>query len=144
MTAVRSEIRSTASSAEPGASFGGWIRLPTVRALHIRTPSPRHFAWLLWLALLLPLAQASATWHVLSHAMAQANGATDEQPALHPTHCDLCLSAAALSGGALSGAPQALPHLAMRHALPQSDSSSVWFAPAVRAYESRAPPFSRH
>jgi hypothetical protein len=104
----------------------------------------RHMAWLLWLALLLPLAQTAASWHVLSHVNAGQAGEPDEQQAIHQAHCELCLSAAALIGGA--------PLVSLSDLVPAGALAEVVFAyllgvphtPAAHAYESRAPPFLQH
>jgi len=39
-----------------------------MRASQSRSFLQRHFAWLLWLALLVPVAQGAAAMHALSHA----------------------------------------------------------------------------
>lgn len=107
----------------------------------------RHFlrqqglAWLLWLALLLPMAQTAALWHGVLHvpsAAATSQPADDQAP--HSAQCDLCLSAAALGGGALPGAPLSFHVVALRHTLPQTVATELWLAPASLAYQSRAPP----
>ena len=112
-----------------------------------KTTYPRHrFVWLLWLALLLPLAQTAANLHVLSHAISDVTGESgpaDGKQALHPAQCALCLTAAALVGGAPPVSPPCLPQLAQTHEQPAALCAGVWFAPTVTAYESRAPPFSQ-
>ena len=60
-----------------------------MRAFRSHAVSRRHLVWLLWLALLLPIAQAAAAWHVLSHADLQAAGDADGKHALRHSHCDL-------------------------------------------------------
>jgi hypothetical protein len=100
-------------------------------------------AWLLWLALLLPMAQTAALWHGVSHvASATASSPPANDPAAHTTHCDLCLNAAALGGGALPGAPLVLHLVALRHTPPLMAATELWLAPASPAYQSRAPPHS--
>ena len=47
--------------------------------------------WLLWLALILPIAQAMAGVHALSHV-----GDSRDDGIAHLVHCDLCLTAADL------------------------------------------------
>jgi hypothetical protein len=104
----------------------------------------RHMVWLLWLALLLPLAQTAAGWHVLSHLSSGQAAEPDEQQAVHQAHCELCLSAAALIGGApLASLPNLFHPRVMAEVL-AADVRSVASMPAVRAYESRAPPFLQH
>lgn len=61
--------------------------------------------WLFWLALLLPIAQAMAATHVLSHV----SGDKRDEGVAHLVHCDLCLTAAHLAGSAPTAAPAALP-----------------------------------
>lgn len=99
--------------------------------------------WLLWLALLLPVGQVAAAWHALSHTGLETSSEPDGDKGLHPTHCDLCLTAAEIGGGGLAGAPPSLPHVAARHELPQAAVHGVWLAPPARAYRSRAPPFAQ-
>ena len=109
-------------------------------------PSPhRRFVWLLWLVLLLPLAQTAATLHVLSHAtteLAGLTGGAGDQPAIDPAHCDLCLTAAALLGAAPPVRPAVLAQSTALHTLPKTWFASSQLAPALPAYQSRAPPFS--
>ena len=115
--------------------------MPTLRP----AASPRRrLVWLLWLVLLLPMAQTAASWHLLSHAHSGENSEADGKQPLHHTQCELCLSAAALIGGAPPVQPPGLPHPTARHERPKAAASSVWLAPTAPAYESRAPPFSLH
>jgi hypothetical protein len=100
----------------------------------------RSLSWLFWLVLLLPVAQSAAAWHVYSHGQAEAGERDQGKPAPHSAQCDLCLAAAAVSGGALVGTPPSLVLLSARHALPEPATASVWQAPAALAYLSRAPP----
>lgn len=111
--------------------------MPT-RNLHSFTR--RHLAWLLWLALLLPLAQTVAAWHLMSHTASGQSGDNTGPKALGQDRCDLCMSAAAVLGGAprLSACPLVLacgltqaPFLAP----PQRHVTA-----ATPAYNSRAPP----
>jgi len=111
--------------------------------------SPRHhsstrqsWAWLLWFALLLPLAQTMATWHVYSHVEEDVVGHSHGEHAPGLVHCDLCLTAAAISSGALVGAHDFLPVSAAREVAPQEPIASVWQAIPTLAYQSRAPPIS--
>ncbi len=57
--------------------------------------------WLLWLALILPIAQAMAGVHALSHL----TGERQDEGLAHLVHCDLCLTAADLAGGAPAAEP---------------------------------------
>jgi len=115
-----------------------------MRASLSGTVSQRRFVWLLWLALLLPIAQASAAWHALSHTRPDASAAADGKQALHQNHCDLCLTAAVVGGGALAGAPISLPQPTARNELPRSASSGVWQPSPPSPYLSRAPPLASH
>lgn len=105
-----------------------------------RSSSRQSWAWLLWLALLLPLAQTAAAWHVYSHVEEEAGGRADGKQAPGLAHCDLCLTAAAFSGGALMGDHDILPAVTEQEAEPQDPPASIWHAPLALAYQSRAPP----
>jgi hypothetical protein len=107
-----------------------------------RSSSGPIWAWLLWLALVLPLAQTAATWHVVSHGEEQAGGHAQGKHARGLAHCDLCLTAAALSGGASVGENDLLPVVAAHEVAPRDPAASIWQAPLVPAYRSRAPPNS--
>ncbi len=114
-----------------------------------RSPSSLRAVWLLWLALLLPLAQSVASAHAHAHAHAHERAGTsargDADPAdlaEHAAPCDLCLLAAALASGPLlsAGAPAWLqPGF---EPAPQSAATGVWPGQAVLGYQSRAPPVS--
>ena len=113
-------------------------------AFRPRPPTQRRSTWLLWLALLLPMAQAAANWHAFSHTGRETRGEPKGKQAPHFSHCDLCLTAAAVAGGALPAAPTALPIPALRHQAPQAAFASVWLALTALAYLSRAPPLAPH
>lgn len=95
-------------------------------------------SWLLWLALLLPIAQALAGVHALSHAA----GDRQDDGVAHLVHCDLCLTAANLAGGAPPAEPGPLPAsvaVEARAAVPPgavAERAAEWRPPA------RAPPAS--
>ncbi len=117
------------------------MALAAMQPTRSRTLSPRRFAWLLWLALLLPIAQLAATSHLLAHAGADASAAADARQAPpHAAHCDLCLLAAAVGGGAAPTGSPSLRHPRARHAAPQSARYRVRAAAPAHAYRSRAPP----
>ena len=121
------------------------MRSFAMHAPRFRTVSQqRRFGWLLWLALLLPMAQLAATCHALSHTGAEASAGAYGKDALHAAHCDLCLIAAAVSGGAPLAEPPSFTHPTTRHALPQTAFNRVWIASATQAYRSRAPPLAPH
>ena len=115
------------------------MRAPTMHAHRSRAVLRHRFAWLLWLALLLPAAQAAASWHALSHAMLDPGSAGDAKHA-PPHHCDLCLTAASINGGAPAGEPPSLKPVALRHEQPRFAFATRWMASPARAYLSRAPP----
>ena len=105
----------------------------------------RRFVWLLWLMLLLPLAQTASALHVLSHAtsaVAGGSGKVDGEQAIDSGHCNLCLMAAALMGAAPPGTGFLLAQSIALCTQPTGMFTSVWLAPALPVYESRAPPFS--
>lgn len=97
------------------------------------------FAWLLWLGLLLPVAQLAAATHALSHVRLAGSGDPHPQ-APHLAHCDLCLTAAAIGGAA----PPAAVAAFVAPTLPSSQTDGFVAAPrsvaTVLAYRSRAPP----
>ena len=104
--------------------------------------SRRHLVWMLWLALLLPVAQFAATRHALSHGLEQASVQPGKQAAVHAgAACDMCLLAAAVGGGA----PLETVHVAAL-APPRIAPRSVFDAVATlapqRPYQSRAPPLT--
>ncbi|BAL26330.1 hypothetical protein [Azoarcus sp. KH32C] len=103
--------------------------------------APRHFAWLLWLALLLPIGQMAAIFHAVSHLDRQTALQVEDGGGLPDTPCDLCLIAAAIGSGGLRGAPPTLPDLTASHEVPQAAFDSDWLPSPARAYLSRAPPF---
>ncbi len=115
-----------------------------MRALEPRTFSKRRFMWLLWLALLTPIAQTVATAHALSHSQLDAAGESGGKQVHHEALCGLCVTAASLSSGAATGAPLFVPSLVPLREAPHADSNRVAFALTARAYESRAPPLFPH
>ncbi len=102
---------------------------------------PRFIAWLLML--LLPLAQAVAAGHAVSH-LAGGQGTTDEQQALHAAHCELCITAATVAGGAPPAALPSLLPLDVAQAAPVAAVSQPWLPTPAPVYRSRAPPPSTH
>ena len=97
--------------------------------------------WLMWLALLIPLAQAAAGVHAISHLASEAQ--SDEGKSSKPLvdHCPQCVLGAALGGGALPAAPVAWVAPILRHALPESAAAHAFASGCASAYLSRAPPF---
>lgn len=108
----------------------------------LSTVSHRHLVWLLWLVLLLPIAQTAATWHVLSHV--HSSQADDGKQAIHQDHCDLCLSATALIGGAPLLSSPHLPLARGLHEAPLVELRGIRLTAPALAYDSRAPPFPLH
>jgi hypothetical protein len=115
--------------------------MPAVKAQHRLELLRRRLPWLLWLALLLPLAQTAAAWHAYSHGRpaAEVRGVSDAA-APHAVACDLCIAAAAVGGGALRAEPPALALVRARHEAPRSVVPSVGPGRHTPAYLSRAPP----
>jgi len=110
-----------------------------------RTASPlRRFIspWLMWLALLIPLAQSAASVHAVSHIASDARGDEGKSSAPLADHCPQCVLAAALGSGAPLAEPVswvAAPSL--RHALPWRVATRLRAVGCASAYLSRAPPF---
>jgi len=113
-------------------------------APRIPQPSTRRFAWLLWVMLLLPVAQVAALWHGVSHVVptAQQTAPTPSEPLTQAGHCDLCLLAATIHGGALPSAPILLPHPPAQHEAPLVHFVAGWPGSPALPYRSRAPPAS--
>jgi hypothetical protein len=106
----------------------------------VRRFAASRLAWVLWLAMLLPLAQAAANWHAQSHWDTERSSSTKDL--LASAHCGVCLSAAAVTGGGAASTPLAIAHAPARQPAAQFAEGPRWSAPLLRAYESRAPPFS--
>ncbi|MCY4745452.1 hypothetical protein NYO99_10765 [Pelomonas sp. UHG3] len=93
--------------------------------------------WLLWLALILPIAQAMAGAHAFTHVSDRPDDGL-----VHLVDCDLCLTAAHLAGGVPAALPGPLPApvagdvLAAAGLEPAVASDATWRPPA------RAPPAS--
>jgi hypothetical protein len=102
--------------------------------------SRRCLAWLLWIGLLLPVAQVAAAAHALSHASQEASRNGDGAQAAAQAHCDLCLIGAAIGGAAPSTEAPTL--LTVTVSQPAVQTAAVELPPAVPelAYRSRAPP----
>lgn len=114
-----------------------------MRASFLRRCNRRRFAALLWIALLMPLAQSAAMWHTVSHARADAAaGIDDRMQALHHAQCVLCLAGEALTSGAIDGLVPTHPHTTALHAVPVTVPLRSRVAPTERPYQSRAPPFA--
>lgn len=94
---------------------------------------------LLWLALLLALAQTVAIQHVYSHSPGEARASSAGK---HPgglAHCDSCIVAAALGGAAPPTVALLLPMLAQQ--LPRVHQTAAQQpGPQYRSYAIRAPP----
>ena len=99
-------------------------------------------AWLLSLALLLPLAHVAALAHGYVHLGATASGQSDSDRKAPPHACAICLTAAALTGGALPAAAPALLVVQGPEAPPRHIDTSLGPRQPRLAYRSRAPPIS--
>lgn len=95
-------------------------------------------SWLFWLALLLPIAQAMAGVHALSHV----SGDRQDDGIAHLVHCDLCLTAADLGAGAPAAEPAALTDSPAVHAAPLLARSGTPRALSLGLPPARAPPAS--
>ena len=96
-------------------------------------------ALLLWLALLLAIAQTIAIRHAYTHAPGEAPPTSQGKHAGGLAHCHSCIVAATLGGGALPATPLLL--------LAVAEQQPAIFAPAAehaspqdRPYAIRAPP----
>jgi hypothetical protein len=94
-------------------------------------------SWLIWLALILPIGQALAGVHALSHAVERGNDGL-----VHRAVCDLCLVAANLGAGAPAAGPQPLPVGPVVHAAPLEPGLGAPGLGAVQLPQARAPPAS--
>ena len=105
----------------------------------MRPSMTRRLVFALLLALVLPLAQVAAAAHELSHVPSALQGKSS--PA--GTHCELCVAAAAVTGGGAATQAPAIVHA------PAVEEQPTWVAlvPASREpaapFLSRAPPFLR-
>jgi len=106
--------------------------LPTLR---------RCSAWLLWLAFLLPVAQAVAAAHAISHVRPEACQ-TSIDACAQVSSCELCLLGAALAGGAPAGDPPILALPQLRAAPPATVAVASPDSRFDPCYRSRAPPFA--
>jgi hypothetical protein len=111
-----------------------------MRLLRLHKSSHSHFAWLLCLALMLPLAQVTATAHLLMHVHMSGSVSTDAKPVLSADHCNLCLSSQTVMSGAPLVQAVGATVIVARFALPRPNSTSFEKLGATRPYQSRAPP----
>ncbi len=113
------------------------VTMPLAR---IRRFATRRFAWLLWLGLLLPVAQLAAAAHALSHARPASTSDESHPQAPHLVHCDLCLTAAAIGGAAPAAAVATFVAPTWPSSLPAGFVAAPRSVATVLAYRSRAPP----
>ena len=109
-------------------------------------PSSRvgaRWAWGLLLALLLPLAQAAAAGHAITHHGTPAQQRDAALSALDAT-CVQCLLAAPVGAGALPSTPQAFAATGAAHAAPMAPFFVEPASALALAYRSRAPPSRLH
>jgi hypothetical protein len=112
------------------------------RLAFLRRPWPSRSAWLLWIALLLPLAQLATVAHAFLHQPQEATVAANDKQGPAGAHCDLCvLSAVVGAGGAASSPPQAAL-LPLAQAAPVHIAADPALAAPASPYRSRAPPDS--
>lgn len=112
--------------------------------MRISKSSQRHFAWLLWLALLLPIGQTVASWHMLSHVHPSLSEAGGGDGLVHQDHCDLCPSAETLIGGAPLVTVLDLFKASERVTVPVAALHGIFSTAPTQTYNSRAPPLSTH
>jgi len=109
-------------------------------------PSSRsgsRWAWVLLLALLMPLAQSVAARHTITHHGTPSQQ-RDAAPSALDATCVQCLLAAPVGAGALPGAPPAFALLGTAHAAPASPLLVEPASALALAYRSRAPPSRLH
>jgi hypothetical protein len=105
-----------------------------------RTTARPRFAWLLWFALLLPLAQAFAWQHAQSHWDTEQSSSSGGKHAILGDHCDLCVAAATVAAGGAASTPlRVAPGPVRNGATAVRDSGTA--SSSIAAYQSRAPPF---
>jgi hypothetical protein len=152
---MRCQLRHVAGSAGLAVAFGDMTssiarpphaglsrtkiaaRMSNLRA---RRHTARRFAWLLWLGLLLPVAQLAAATHSLSHARLASSRDEPGPQAPHLVHCDLCLAAAAIGGAALAADVPMLVPSPFDASPPRAVVHEPRATAALLAYRSRAPP----
>ena len=84
----------------------------------------RHLGWLLWFALLLPVAQWASVAHAFTHAATDAGSRSAPEPGTHLQHCPVCPVAAAVAAGGLASSPAGF-------AAPVVDATDVAWRPAL-------------
>jgi len=110
---------------------------------NFRLLTGRHrVAWLLSLALLLPLAHVAALAHGYVHVGATTGGQSDSDRKAPPHACAICLTAAALTGGALPAAAPTPWVVEGTDAPPRHIDSTLGPRQPRLGYRSRAPPIS--
>ena len=100
----------------------------------------RCLAWLVWLGLLLPIAQVGAVVHTFAHTRPDASRDADDKQAPRAAQCDLCLLGAAVGSGAPPVHAELPKPLALGQAAPEVVRAEVWAAAPTHPYRSRAPP----
>lgn len=96
----------------------------------------RRLLWSLLIALILPLAQAAAAAHELSHVRALAS----DKSAPAALHCDICSVAAAVTGGAATSEAPVILHAPASLHEPASQAPGWHAADEAAFFLSRAPP----
>lgn len=114
-----------------------------MRPIQLDKLSRSRYVWLLWLGLLLPIGQMAASIHLLSHVQSVESGQSEKnQHAIHEDHCDLCLSALAVVGGAPLDQAVISALFVTPSPAPRIEKLPFRHASNVHAYQSRAPPLS--
>jgi hypothetical protein len=105
-----------------------------------RRPLRISLPWLVWLALLLPLAQTAAAWHELQHTAEAAGQLDASQKAAHTAACGQCLASAAMHGTGLAPGVEPVRHPALGQVLRARGTGRVHAGAPPLGYLSRAPP----
>ena len=100
---------------------------------------PRGFLLALLLSFVLPLAQVAAAAHEVSHVHASLQ----DKSAPGAAHCDLCVVAAAVTGGGAASQPLVIAQGSRVVEQPSWVALVPVTSERVAAFRSRAPPFAR-
>lgn len=108
--------------------------------IHLANPRRIGLRWLIALALLVPLAQAAATWHVLSHLRQESTLRDGDSAPAHSAGCELCFAGAAVDAGGLPCALVQVVTPPLDATYTAAADTTHRSAARAAAYRSRAPP----
>ncbi len=111
------------------------MKRPALRVLH-----RIGLQWLVWLALVMPVSQAAAYAHALTHLPTTSTQRGDDLSAPAADHCELCLVAATVGGGALPSTSAQGVAVRVEHVEPVLRVFEPASADQHPHYLSRAPP----